>query len=77
MMHGGESGWGMGFGWFWMVLFWGLVIAGIVSLFQTRTGRAGESRAGSTPLDILKKRFARAEISKEEFDRMKDQLMKS
>ncbi len=77
MMHWGDYGCGAGYGWIWMVLFWGLVIAGLVYLVQTITGRAGKSSAGETSLDILKKRYARGEISHEEFDRMKDELMKS
>jgi len=37
MMHWGNYGWGMGFGWIGMVLVWGLVIAGIVYLVQELT----------------------------------------
>ncbi len=77
MMHGGDYGWGMGFGWIWMIFFWGLVIAGIVYFVQTVTRKSGTSNVSETPHDILKKRFAKGEISKEEFERMKDDLMKS
>ena len=38
MMHWGEHGWVMGFGWTWMVLIWGLVIAGIVFIMHALTG---------------------------------------
>lgn len=35
MMHWGSYGWGMGFGWIWMAIVWGLVIAGIVYIVQS------------------------------------------
>ncbi len=72
----GGYGWGMGFGWVFMVLFWALVILGIVYIVQTISRRAGQSRPEEAPLDILKKRYAKGEITKEEFERMKDDLMK-
>lgn len=72
MMHWGNYGWGMGmgFGWLFMVVFWMLVIAGIVFLVRLVAG--GEKRhPEETALDILKKRYARGEISKEEFEEKK------
>jgi putative membrane protein len=77
VMNWGNYGWGMGFGWIWMILFWGLVIAGIVYIVQAISRKAGQSGPEDTPLDILKKRYAKGEITKEEFDRMKEDLMKS
>ena len=77
MMNWGNCGWGMGFGWIWMILFWGLVIAGIVYIVRALSRRAGRSWPEETPLDMLKKRYAKGEITKEEFDRMKDDLAKS
>jgi putative membrane protein len=76
----GERGgyeWGMGFGWIFMILFWVLIIIGIVYVIQTLSRRTGQSGTQETPLDILKKRYAKGEISKEEFERMKDDLLKS
>jgi len=78
MMHwGGGYGWGMGFGGLFMVVFWALVILVIVHLVRTgmRSGKDREQK--ETPLDILKKRCARGEITKEEFEKIKDDLMKS
>ncbi len=76
MMNWGNYGWGMGFGWIWMIIFWVLVIAGIAYIVQAvvRGSRRGEQ--GESPLDILKKRYAKGEIGKEEFERLRDDLMK-
>ena len=58
-----------GFGGFFMILFWIAVILIVVSL--VKKGSGGEKE---TAEDILKKRYARGEISKEEFERMKKEL---
>jgi putative membrane protein len=72
MMWGFEGfGGGMGFGGFGMILFWGLVIAGVVVLARWLGGfgPSGLTQGGErTPLDILGERYARGEIGKEEFD---------
>ncbi len=73
-MHWDNYGWGMGIGWILMVLFWLFVIVGIVYLVQAGISR-GKPR-GEDPLDILKRRYAKGEISREEFERMKDDLKK-
>ncbi len=70
-------GWGMGFGWFFMVIFWVLVILGVVYLVRLIAVSAKKDDREESPLDILKKRYAKGEISKEEFGRMRDDLMKS
>ncbi len=72
-MHWGDYGWGMGFGWIFMIIFWGLVILGIVYLIQV-VSKGTKKEDTETPLDILKKRYARGEITKEEYERMKDDL---
>ncbi len=56
-----------------MLLFWALIIAGIVILIGRLRQREFSCR-GETPLDILKKRYALGEIGKDEFDRMKKDL---
>ena len=71
MMHWGEYGGGMGFGWIGMLFIWGLVAAGIVYLVQAMTRRSGTGRTDEDPLDILKRRFAKGDISKEQYEEMK------
>jgi putative membrane protein len=53
-----------------MLVFWGLVIAGLVVGLRWLVGLAREGR-GDRPdaaLDILRQRYARGEISREEFE---------
>ena len=75
---GDWSGWGwggMGFGPIGMVLFWILLIAAIVVLVKVASGSGGtERRQAGTALDILKERYARGEITKEQFDEMRHNL---
>ena len=60
--------WGMHFIW-WLIWFFF-----IVWIFFFFFYIAGQRTKKDTPLDILKKRFAKGEISKEEFDNMKKTL---
>lgn len=69
--HMGYYGWGgMGFG---MLLFWGLLIAGVVLLVKNTWGNSGQNRE-KTALDLLKERYARGEIGREEFEQKKHDL---
>ena len=70
-------GWWMMFGGVWMLLFWGGLIALIVWGIKKLAERRGSDTA--TPekrdaLDIAKERYARGEISREEFEQMKKEL---
>ncbi len=73
------GGWGLGyglFGWLMMLLFWILIIVGIVLVvrwFMDQGKLKGSSRE-ETALDILKKRYARGEIDKEQFETLKRDL---
>ncbi len=65
----------MGIGLFGMILFWGLLIAGAVFLIRWFTRETVITREDSG-LEILKKRYARGEINKQEFDERKRDLMR-
>ena len=72
-MMTGEYGWfGHGFGGLFMVLVWVLVIAGVVALIKW-LGSSSTQR-GETSLAILKARYARGEIKKQEYERMRREL---
>jgi putative membrane protein len=70
--HMMNYGYGCGFGGMFMwILF--VIIIGVVVYFilhNTKLKNSGGTTEG-TPLDILKKRYAKGEITKEEYERMK------
>jgi putative membrane protein len=79
--RGWEWGWGMhpmsgmwgvwGIGMMLMMLvFWGLVIVGIVFGIRwlVRQDRQGSPRTTDSALEILRQRYARGEINREEFE---------
>ncbi len=83
-----DGGWGMmgsgmlgGFSWWWFmpiffILFWGLVIWGIVTLVRGLSGsRGSDSSRADSALEVLKKRYARGEIDKEEYEEKKKDLV--
>lgn len=69
-------GWGMGFGGFSMILFWGLIIFGIVLAIKWLTGStAGTKQSATKPaLEILQERYARGEIDEQEFQQKRRDL---
>lgn len=64
----------MAFGGVWMLLFWGLIILGIVWLVRFLASSNKASDPNTTPLSILKERYAKGEIKQEEFEKMKKTL---
>lgn len=74
----GGWGWGMGFGWIFMILFWALIILGVVALakwlFSAGNSRGGFGGSGKSALDILNERYARGEINPEQYEQMRRDL---
>ena len=72
-------GWGMmegnwyGGGPLFMIVFWIIVVVLIVFLINQTVGKGKE--AGESALEILKKRYAKGEIDKEEFEAKKKDLL--
>lgn len=73
MMNGfGGHGWGMGMGWWWII---GIVIL-LVIIWMVVKGKSRPNIPSNQPdsksaLDILKERYAKGEIDKQEFKNAK------
>jgi putative membrane protein len=72
----GFGGWGMGFGMLFMLLFWVLIILGIVALtrWMMTQSSPGSGSRDKTPLEIVQERYARGEIDREEYEQKKRDL---
>jgi putative membrane protein len=83
MMHWsgcGVAGWGGHWlGGLLMLLFWLLVMAGIAVLVRGIVLRSpgGSAGAAESPLEILKRRYAKGEIDKAEFEEKRKDLLGS
>ena len=75
----GSMGWGM-MGWFgpiMMLVFWAVIIIAVIFLIRRLMASSrgvNAPRTEDSALEILKKRYARGEIKKEEFEQMKKDL---
>ncbi|MBI4298052.1 MAG: SHOCT domain-containing protein [Chloroflexi bacterium] len=71
---------GFGWGWFmpiFMIFFWVLIIWAVVALARGVAGPGGSDPGSSHPdsaLEVLKRRYARGEIGKEEYEEKKRDL---
>ena len=73
-MYGFDHGGWMFGGGFLMLLWWLVPIALIVALVGYFARRPGTGTGERTALDILKERYARGEIGKDEFEQKKRDL---
>lgn len=73
-MWGNMSGYGWGGMGLGMLLFWVLLIVGIVMLVKSIRWPMDKSEQNKTALDLLKERYARGEIERDEFEQKKHDL---
>lgn len=66
----GMMGFGMGFGFIFMLLFWGLIIWLIITLINASQSNKNESDS----LTILKRRYASGDITKKQYEEMRKEL---
>ena len=66
------GGWGMLFGGLFMVVFWGGFIALIIWGINKLTKR--DTYNTHSPMEIAKERYARGEITREQFEQIKKDL---
>jgi putative membrane protein len=71
MMDWGHMNCGSGGVFMWIIL---LVLVGVIIYFVVQGQKSTAGGGGETPLEILKKRYAKGEISKQEFEKMKKDL---
>jgi len=63
--------------WVFMLLIWGFAILGLVLTIRWIMNRGWGNKTGGqpqNPLEVLKTRYARGEIDRETYDRMKQAL---
>ena len=73
MYHGFFWGGGLWFGWIFWIIIIGVVVWLVINQSKYRNVNQINPHLES-PLDILKKRYAKGEINKEQFDQMKKDL---
>lgn len=63
-----------GYGGFMWILFLIVIVFLIYAFVQKPTSKDSDLSTGEKPLDILKKRYAKGEITKDEFEKIKKDL---
>ncbi len=76
-----DGGYGFmgGFGFFFMILFWGLIVWAVIAGIRMLSGTHGHLCHGGSHGDdaaarVLRERYAKGEITKEQFEQMKRDL---
>ncbi|MHB8453507.1 MAG: SHOCT domain-containing protein [Acidiferrobacterales bacterium] len=70
------ASWGHGLGWVFMILFWLAIILAVAALLKwlvSASSRAHLPRE-KTALEILRERYARGEIDRDEYERKRHDL---
>ena len=73
----GSGGYGFfGMGWI-MIIFWLVVITGVIGLIKWVFAEKRPEIKGESALDILKERYAKGEINEDEYKQKKKDLINS
>jgi len=70
-MHWGYNFWGM------HLIWWVVWVMLLVWIFLTPWDVPGQKKKPDSPMEILKKRYARGEINKEQYEEMRGNLEKN
>ena len=68
------TGFGMGFGWIFLIIIIGVIIWAVVTMSNRNQSSGRTTPADESAEDVLKKRYARGEITEEEYEEMKQNL---
>lgn len=68
---------GFGFHWIFFIGFWGLVLWAVIALVRQASGYSVPAKVNSSALKILQERYARGELTREQFEDMTEQLRRS
>ena len=68
--------WMDGFGGGWMMfLWWAIIIAAIIFIVKLLTSGSNSPKRDKSAIEILNERYAKGEISKEEFEEKKQDIL--
>lgn len=70
-------GMGFGFGGIGMIIFWIVILAALVYFIKYLVTQDRHHESDSGAMEILKKRFASGEISKDEFNQLRHELKRT
>jgi len=70
-------GMGFGFGGIGMIIFWIVILAALVYFVKYLVTQDKHHEGDTGAMEILKKRYASGEISKDEFNRLRHELKRT
>ncbi len=66
---------GMMFGWIFWIIIIAVIIWAVIQFVNKSASQSKQEHTNESPLEILKRRYAKGEITKDEFERMKKDLI--